>query len=150
MRQQNGYSLVAERAIERVRQIADDATRENLSVAARDRLIQELGFHRETLEQAFSFRKQHGPAMSMADSDTYFSEKLGGMISFAEMAVEPERHGGNYSKDKTLDNIGHYSYLVARLVAANWNSISRRPKSDKTLKESSFEHREAMERLVNR
>ena len=150
MKEQNGYSLVAERAIERVSQIADDATRGNLSSAAKNRLIQELDFHRETLMKAFSYRKQHGPAMSMADSDTYFSEKLGEMISFAEMAVDPGRHSGGYSKDTTIDNIRHYSYLVARLVAANWNSISRRPKSDKTLKEASFENREALARLLNR
>ena len=150
MARRNGFSRVSERAIQRILQIVSDVSEEEPCESAHNRLLEEIRFHKETLKTAFEFRKSHGPELSIADSDNYFSEKLGGFISFAEMAVDPSLHGGNYSSEKIEDNVNHYSYLVAKLVAANWFSRATRPVSDMSLKESSFENRDALERLVNR
>lgn len=150
MKNRNGFSSVAGGAIERIRYIADDALSSENSGSARKRLLEELCFHEETLRRAFDFRKENGPVMSAADSDSYFSEKLCGMISFAKMAVDPTENDVGYLPGKIADNVDHYSYLVAKLVAADWKSRSGRPASDRTIKESSFDNREAMKRLVNR
>ena len=150
MKNQNGYSLIAGRAISRVRQIVDDVMNRESAPEVKDRLLEELKFHKNTLDLAFEFRKSHGPEKSVADTDVYFREKLGSMLSFAEMAIDPNMHGGGYSKEKISDNVSHYSHSVAKLVVADWISQSMRPVSDISIKDSSFENRDALKRLVSR
>ena len=150
MKSRNEYSVVSERAIKRVLEIVDDALGLELPSFVKSRWLDELKFQKATLEKAFAFRKSHGPRMSIADSDAYFSEKLGNMISFAEMAVDPELHGGGYSQQKISESVHHYSFLVSKLVVAKFQSRSSRPASDRAIKEASYDNRDALERLVNR
>lgn len=145
----NKFSPVSGDSIERIKIISFTFLNQNIPVPARDRLIKELAFHEETLRAAFDFRKENGPALSIADSDSYFSEKLSGMLSFAEMAVDPAKREA-YPTKQIVENINHYSYIVAKLVAADWTSTASRPASDLAIKNSSFDNREALTRLVNR
>lgn len=105
--------------IERVKDITASFADADLPDYARDRLSEELVLHRRTLELAFEDRREHGPEMSVADSDAYFAEKLSGMIEFAKMAVKPEIREG-YDSEKIKENVDHFAYLVSGLVAADW------------------------------
>ncbi len=144
MRRSNDFSEVAGSAIERIRDLATRFVDRRLPREAMDSLSAELECHRQTLEQAFEFRKIHGPARSGADSDVYFREKLGAMIDSAKMAIDPELRGG-FTGEKILENLDHYAYLTEDLVGAVWHS-----KTAQTLKESSFDNRDALKRLANR
>ena len=149
MKSANGFSLVAQRANERIRQIARDALGGNAVGDAKHRLLEELLFHEETLKQAFRFRKENGPSLGDADSDAYFSEKLTAEVSFVQMAIDPSQRGG-YATEKIIENVDHYSYLVARLVAAKWGSRAEKPATDLAIRDSSFDNREALARLASR
>lgn len=105
--------------ITRIEAIANKYAEMDIPDYARSRLCDEIETHRETLEIAFEDRKQHGPALGGADSDTYFQEKLSGLTIFAKMAVDPEQREG-YDPQKIKENVGHYAYLVSDLVAADW------------------------------
>ncbi len=144
MQRSNAFSEVAGAAIERIRELANRFVDRRLPREAVESLSAELECHRQTLEQAFEFRKIHGPARSMADSDVYFGEKLGAMIEYARMAIDPELRG-SFTGEKILEHLNHYAYLTENLVAAVWHS-----KTDQTLKESSFDNRDALKRLANR
>ncbi|HHB83755.1 MAG TPA: hypothetical protein ENK61_09855 [Devosia sp.] len=150
MRKQNDFSILARHAIDSVREIVAVSLDFEFSDIIQNRLLEEIRFHKETLERAFEFRKTNGPKGDIVDSDVYFREKLGSMISFAEMGVDANQHGGGYSPDKISENVEYYSFLVAKLVVAKWESHSKRPVTDIVLKESSFDNREALQRLVNR
>ncbi len=103
----------------------------------------------QTLEAAFEYRKAWGPKLGPADSGNYFREKLNGFINFTRLALVP-RERGNYTAQKIIENVDHYSYLVAKLVAAEWGSRARKPVSDKTIRKSSFENRDVLQRLADR
>ena len=145
----NTYSPLAESAIDRVRQITNETVTSSLAPECRKRFLEELKFHGDTLKSAFEYRKLHGPERSMADSDAYFREKLGALLSFAQMAVDPALRE-DYSPLKIVDNVSHYSYLVAKLTATSVRSTTTRPATEKALSESSYEHHDALKRLVNR
>ena len=149
MSRKNQFSPVARDCIERVRDLAEQFNRRKLPMEARKRVLLELELHQSTLQEAFHYRRKHGPTLGGADSENYFNEKLGGMMEFARMAVSPQERGG-YTPEKIIENLSHFSHRVAQLVAADWSSRSRRPVSDTTLKDSSFEHREALQRLATR
>lgn len=149
MPQANDFSRVATDSIARLRDIVERFSTSPLPDEASRRLLAEIRQHEETLQAAFCYRKANGPALGGADSDAYFSEKLGALVDFVRMSVDPTLRGG-FTPSEISENVAHYSYLVARLVVADWASRSRRPVSDKTLKESGFEHREALLRLASR
>lgn len=149
MRSLNEFSSVAGSSIERVQDIGVIFASLRLPEEAKKRIEAELKCHEDTLIAAFEFRKSNGPELGPADSQGYFREKLRSMMSFARLVVRHEERDG-YSAEKINDNISHYSYLVAKLVAAEWTSKARRPRTDKTIRESSFDNRDALSRLVNR
>jgi hypothetical protein len=143
------FAPVAAAAISRVQEIASELADVELPKEAQDRALEEIDFHAATLRQAFKYRQEFGPPLGGADSESYFSEKLTGMTSFARMAIDPALRGG-YEPNRIVDNVHHYSYLVSNLVAAPWQSRSKRPVSDRILKRSSSEHRDALKRLADR
>ncbi|RYG93175.1 hypothetical protein EU803_03475 [Loktanella sp. IMCC34160] len=149
MRKENEYSPVAQSTLERLRDLASELLNAKIAPEARDRIAAELDLHEATLNDAFAYRQKHGPELGAADSLGYFREKLCGAMSFVRMAVGIDERGG-YSDEKIIDNIDHYSFLVSRLLAVNWSSRSARPKTDRVIRESSFDNREALQRLVDR
>lgn len=149
MSRKNQFSPVASDCIERIRDLAEQFMDRKLPMEARKRVLLELELHQLTLQEAFRYRRAHGPTLGGADSDAYFNEKLGGMMEFARMAVNPQEREG-YTPEKIIEHLSHYSHRVAQLVATDWSSRSRRPVSDTALKDSSFEHREALQRLATR
>lgn len=149
MKQENAFSAYCAGAIERVREITAEFIEWNGPADVASRALSELKFHEDTLRRGFKFRKRHGPELGMADSDAYFSEKVVGMMSFAAMSIDQSQRGG-YSADKIVENVDHYSYLVARMVVAAWTGRSRRPATDKAIRSASFEHSDALKRLVDR
>lgn len=149
MSHSNDYSVLALPAIKRLQDISKLKLTQVPSEVF-SRLNEEIKFHEETLEFAFKYRTTHGPRLGQADSEVYFREKLSSLITFTEMAVDPLAHGGNYSKEKVIDNVNHYSHLVSKLVAVSWSSLSSKPASDKAIKDSAFENYDALKRLVDR
>ena len=145
----NAFSAVASDALRRVRDIVDRFVGHEVPVEARERLLDELKLHETTLARAFRFRQRNGPPLGPADTEAYFSEKLAALSSFARMALTPEARGG-FGSEEIVEGVSHYSYLVARLVAARWESRSRRPAADRIIRETAFEHREALARLADR
>ena len=145
----NAFSVLASRALQRIAQIAEDALAHDLPAEGRKRMTEELEFQKGTLETAFEFRKAHGPALGDADSASYFKEKLGSLISFAGMAVDPSSRE-RFGPTKISEHIFHYSYLVAKLVSADLKTSYRRPASTRAIKEASFDNRDALQRLVDR
>lgn len=107
---------VARSALNRITQIADDCCESDLSAASVKRFIAEIDFHKNTMKMAFEDRKKNGPELGPADSDSYFSEKLTGLTSFADMAVDVGRREG-YQPEKITENVAHYGYLVRGLAA---------------------------------
>ena len=100
----NGFSPLTESAIDRIIQIAQENADADLLTTIRQRYSEELKFHEETLRRAFEYRKQKGPRLGPADSDAYFGEKLTALISFADMAINPELRE-NYTALKLVDNV---------------------------------------------
>lgn len=145
MRITNAFSTVSSSVIARVRNIAEEFVAVNLPAEARSALLDELNQHEKSLLAAFDYRKKHGPERGGADSDVYFKENLGGMISFVRLAVDPATRGG-YTPGKIVENVDHYAYLVARLLVAEWKGSSSR----KVLKGASIDNSEALKRLANR
>jgi len=145
----NSYSLVASSALRRIGQIVGDARIRDIPEVGRERMLAELDFHRETLEIAFEFCKEHGPVGSNGHSSIYFREKLGSLISFARLAIDPSSRNG-YGMEEICENVRQYSYVVGKLVAADLTSLSRRPASERTILEASEDNRNALQRLANK
>lgn len=145
----NDYSPLAESAIDRIRLVAEETVRVNLSDEVRERFKTELAFHEDTLRYGFEFRKDKGPERSAADSDVYFREKLGDLMTYARMAVDPAIRG-HYSPGKIIDNLTYSAHQVAKLLATDLRNRTSRPRTERTLNEGSYSHQDALERLVDR
>ncbi|MCR6657965.1 MAG: hypothetical protein NVV72_00975 [Asticcacaulis sp.] len=55
---------------------------------------------------------------SHGESDQYWSEKLGNLQIFAEMALKPESRE-SYGLPQIEENISHFGYLVERMARGN-------------------------------
>lgn len=145
----NQFSPVATDSIARIRDIAKRFSDHDLPVEAIDRLLSEVSLHEVTLRKSFEFRKDHGPRLTNADTDAKFSEKLAGLTSFARMAIDKGLRV-DYERSKINENIDHYSFFVAKLTCAEWHPRSRRPVSEKAIRDASVEYSDALKRLANR
>jgi hypothetical protein len=145
----NAFSIVASDAVARLRELSTTFVESELPEEALSCLLEEMAALEKTLEAAFEYRKVWGPKLGQADSSAYFREKLTGFLSFVRMAIVP-RERGNYTAQKIIENVDHYSYLVAELVSAEWGSRARKPVSDKAIRKSSFENRDVLQRLADR
>jgi len=104
--------------IDAISWIAKEYCEQDLPKDKTDRLAAEIDLRKAMLELAFENRRTSERPQGPADSNVYFAEKLGGLITFARMAIKATDRE-NYECPKIKDNVRHYAYLVAGLVDAH-------------------------------